>query len=328
MVQLGIPRASRREYAAPSPRSSVSRRRRRGARSGHSGTFGESCEQRSRAEQRSPQDNPEWRSSDPSALRNPNSVALYAVLHQRVKCVARRNSHGYPKSLRNLLFDLHEAKHVRNFRRWVVVNEEIEVAVGSFSPNGPAAEYEKTRRAVLAQSGVVGPQDLDQSGSVHRFNIATIGVARRDTLGRRTPSGRSAGLSTVLDDLCSFLHQRELQQDGALNGGEVVVRDQREHGVAGSRAVYRQPFHVVDLVAHVGEHHGRAVDERAGLDGSQGDTPDAQRDAAPQRIAPLENQELAGEQQRTIADVTADTAFRLAKALGTTAQLWLNLQND
>jgi antitoxin HigA-1 len=26
--------------------------------------------------------------------------------------------------------------------------------------------------------------------------------------------------------------------------------------------------------------------------------------------------------------VTADTALRLAKALGTTAQLWLNLQND
>jgi antitoxin HigA-1 len=26
--------------------------------------------------------------------------------------------------------------------------------------------------------------------------------------------------------------------------------------------------------------------------------------------------------------VTADTALRLAKALGTSAQLWLNLQND
>jgi len=26
--------------------------------------------------------------------------------------------------------------------------------------------------------------------------------------------------------------------------------------------------------------------------------------------------------------ITADTAFRLGKALGTTAQLWLNLQND
>jgi addiction module HigA family antidote len=26
--------------------------------------------------------------------------------------------------------------------------------------------------------------------------------------------------------------------------------------------------------------------------------------------------------------VTADTALRLAKALGTTAQLWFNLQND
>lgn len=28
------------------------------------------------------------------------------------------------------------------------------------------------------------------------------------------------------------------------------------------------------------------------------------------------------------AGITADTALRLAKALGTTAQLWLNLQND
>jgi len=33
---------------------------------------------------------------------------------------------------------------------------------------------------------------------------------------------------------------------------------------------------------------------------------------------------LASEQ----TGITADTALRLAKALGTTAQLWLNLQND
>jgi antitoxin HigA-1 len=33
---------------------------------------------------------------------------------------------------------------------------------------------------------------------------------------------------------------------------------------------------------------------------------------------------IAGEQ----TGITADTALRLAKALGTTAQLWLNLQND
>jgi len=33
---------------------------------------------------------------------------------------------------------------------------------------------------------------------------------------------------------------------------------------------------------------------------------------------------IANEQAR----ITADTALRLAKALGTTAQLWLNLQND
>jgi len=29
-----------------------------------------------------------------------------------------------------------------------------------------------------------------------------------------------------------------------------------------------------------------------------------------------------------LTGITADTALRLAKALGTTAQLWLNLQND
>ena len=33
---------------------------------------------------------------------------------------------------------------------------------------------------------------------------------------------------------------------------------------------------------------------------------------------------IAGEQ----TGITADSALRLAKALGTTAQLWLNLQND
>ena len=33
---------------------------------------------------------------------------------------------------------------------------------------------------------------------------------------------------------------------------------------------------------------------------------------------------IAGEH----SGITADTALRLAKALGTTAQLWLNLQND
>jgi antitoxin HigA-1 len=33
---------------------------------------------------------------------------------------------------------------------------------------------------------------------------------------------------------------------------------------------------------------------------------------------------IAGEQ----TGISADTALRLAKALGTTAQLWLNLQND
>ena len=38
----------------------------------------------------------------------------------------------------------------------------------------------------------------------------------------------------------------------------------------------------------------------------------------------LEIERIASEQ----TGITADTALRLAKALGTTAQLWLNLQTD
>lgn len=42
------------------------------------------------------------------------------------------------------------------------------------------------------------------------------------------------------------------------------------------------------------------------------------------RLARTRIERIASEQ----TGVTADTALRLGKALGTTAQLWLNLQND
>jgi addiction module HigA family antidote len=42
------------------------------------------------------------------------------------------------------------------------------------------------------------------------------------------------------------------------------------------------------------------------------------------RACGLPRTRIASEQ----TGITADTALRLAKALGTTAQLWLNLQND
>src|SRR6478752_3271707 len=64
------------------------------------------------------------------------------------------------------------------------------------------------------------------------------------TVCRRRAGGRS-------------LHQRELQQQRALEHREIVVRHQRQHGLTLGRDVGVDAFHVVDLVAEIGgEQHG------------------------------------------------------------------------
>jgi hypothetical protein len=101
--------------------------------------------------------NPGWRSSGPLALRDPNGFLLNALSHQRVKRVARRNRHCDAESRRNLLFDLHQAEHVRNFRSRVVINEEIEIAVGPLRP---------TAREPKMNSPVRGRRERELRGEV------------------------------------------------------------------------------------------------------------------------------------------------------------------
>ena len=78
-----------------------------------------------------------------------------------MKGIPRRNGHRDAESPRKLLLDLHETEHVRNFRLRVVVYEEVEVAVGSRHAESPGTEHEQSGRSVLAESGVVRPQDFD-----------------------------------------------------------------------------------------------------------------------------------------------------------------------
>lgn len=48
----------------------------------------------------------------------------------------------------------------------------------------------------------------------------------------------------------SWPHQRELQEFGALNGGKIVIRNQRQHGSAGW-SVNREAFLFVDFKAQI-----------------------------------------------------------------------------
>ena len=91
----------------------------------------------------------------------------------------------------------------------------------------------------------------------------------------------------------SLSDQRELQQHRALQQREIVVRDQRQHQRAVGVAMHRQAFHVVDLVAHVGDDQHRAVDQRAGLDRGERHAADAHGDAAAPGEPALQHQELA-----------------------------------
>jgi hypothetical protein len=59
-----------------------------------------------------------------------------------MKGVPCRNGHWDVESLRQVLLNLHEAEHVRNFRFRVVVDEEIEITVGPREANSPGAEDE------------------------------------------------------------------------------------------------------------------------------------------------------------------------------------------
>lgn len=129
---------------------------------------------------------------------------LDPVLHQGVKCIPRRDGHRDAESLRDLLVDLHETEHARNSRFRIVVDE---IAIGSRRANGLGAEHEQPSRAVLAQSGIVRPQDLDQGGLVHGSQVATIRAGKRACRSnhhsglavRKARSSQWRGIAAVAD---------------------------------------------------------------------------------------------------------------------------------
>ena len=61
------------------------------------------------------------------------------------------------------------------------------------------------------------------------------------------------------------LRQRELHDQRALQRAEIVVRHQRQHGLARRRAVSGDRLHIVDVEAVVGFEQHLALDQRAAL---------------------------------------------------------------
>lgn len=64
----------------------------------------------------------------------------------------------------------------------------------------------------------------------------------------------------------SLPDQSELQEFGALQGREIVIRNKRQHDITGRGLVNRKAFHVVDFKPQVGHEDGRTVDDGARLD--------------------------------------------------------------
>jgi hypothetical protein len=200
-----------------------------GGRLGRFGRFVVSCAPRSGARLRSPQGNLEWQSSDPSTLHDPNGVTFYFILHQWVKCVPRGNGDRNAKSLRELVFDLHQAEHVRNLRFRVIVNKRSR----SLSDRCvPRAREPNMNRPVAPFARNAAPYFLSRSIKAARFiglDIATIGTPRRDrwSIRHSGPSARDAydgdylrALRTAFGQ--SVMLQRFLPAGGRRGGGDVT----------------------------------------------------------------------------------------------------------
>src|SRR3954463_10824640 len=106
-------------------------------------------------------------------------------------------------------------------------------------------------RALMRESS--GAWEGDGGSVVSGYGIASHATGMGDHGGMHCGDG-------------GLLHQRELQQQSALEHREIVIRDHRQHRLAVGRDVGVDAFRVVDLVAEIGvEQHG-AVDQRAGRD--------------------------------------------------------------
>src|SRR5215471_159091 len=72
----------------------------------------------------------------------------------------------------------------------------------------------------------------------------------------------------------SSLHQRELQQQRALEQREIVVRNHRQHRVTVLGYMRVDPLHIVDLLAEIGLEDRGTVVNRAGREQLERNAPD------------------------------------------------------
>ena len=85
--------------------------------------------------------------------------------------------------------------------------------------------------------------------------------------------GHAVGVKAIERAIASLPYQSELQELGALQGGKIVIRNERQHDFASWRLVNREAFHVVDFKAQVRLEDDRTIDDRTGFDVSDLDAP-------------------------------------------------------
>src|SRR5438105_3500456 len=92
-----------------------------------------------------------------------------------------------------------------------------------------------------------------------RASPRLVGKARRR--GSSAGVGRTTIYATAIYATERSLHQRKLQHHRALEHREIVVGNQRQHGVALRREVGVDALHIVDLLAEISIEDRVAVDD-------------------------------------------------------------------
>src|ERR1700674_1925809 len=119
------------------------------------------------------------------------------------------------------------------------------------------------------------PENYIPSKNCGFIGVLSVSTCSQGIRGSRPilPHGSVTANSVLI------LDQFELQQDGALEGGKIVVRYHGQDGASVGGPMDAESFHIVDLVAQVGKRQNRSIDERAGPDIGQCDPAQPHRNA-------------------------------------------------
>ena len=102
-----------------------------------------------------------------------------------------------------------------------------------------------------------------RTSSLRKQGPITTGVSGESKMSNTVRNGTAAAYGFLLSQERRLLHQLELQQQGALDHGKIVVGDHGQHGVALRRHVGVDAFHVVDLLAQISLEDRGPVDHGA-----------------------------------------------------------------